>query len=75
MDYRKLLVYFKDGRVFEYAVANVIKAREHMGKIWEGGYRHVSENKLEHYGPHYLDKIVYVGDDVETNYPDKVRGT
>ena len=70
-----LNVYFKDGRVFSYDVDTSVKAREHMAKIWAGGYRHCDGTLVEWFGPHYLDKLKYVGDDATTNYPDKVQGT
>jgi hypothetical protein len=70
-----LSVYFKDGRVFAYPVASEAQAREHMGKIWAGGYRHVEAGALTWFGPHYIDKIKYQGQDVSTGYPDSVRGT
>ena len=77
-----LYVYFKDGRVFSYEVADSKKAREHMAKIRESGYRHFEESTqcLEWYLPHYIDKMKYelgsseVSKDV-TNYPSKVKGT
>lgn len=70
---RTIMVYFKDGRVFEYEVTDIAKARDHMAKIWELGYRHVKNGTLEWFGPHYLDKIKYVGDDSQTNHPDSTQ--
>lgn len=70
-----LKIYFKDGRVFSYSVDSADRARAHMAKIWESGYRSTSDGTLSWYGPHYLDKIVYTGSDVSTNYSDKVQGT
>jgi len=48
-----------------------------MAKIWEGGYRSVSDGNLTWYGPHYIDKIKYkpAKDEVLSNYPDIVCGT
>ena len=70
-----LSVYFKDGRVFSYPVCSAVQAREHMGRIWEGGYRHVEEGTLTWFGSHYIDRITYEGADVGTKYPDSVKGT
>lgn len=75
MNENLLNIYFKDGRVFSYPISDAITARAHMAKIWEGGYRSTTNDRLTWYGPHYIDKIVYTGDDATTNYPDKVRGT
>jgi len=72
---RLIVVYFKDGRIFEYEVCDMNKAREHMSKIWELGYRTVREGVLEWFGPHYIDKMKYLGDDAQTSYPDIIRGT
>lgn len=72
---RELHIYFHDGRVFYYPVADATQARAHMDKIWARGYRSTANGDLSWYGPHYLDKIVYKGDDASTNYPDQVRGT
>lgn len=72
---RYLMIYFKDGRVFSYNVSDSTRARAHMAKIWEGGYRSTADGDLTWYGPHYIDKIVYKGDDASTNFPDTVRGT
>lgn len=72
---RDLHIYFKDGRVFSYHVPDSISARAHMAKIWESGYRSTSNGALSWYGPSYIDKIVYVGDDISTNFADSVRGT
>jgi hypothetical protein len=73
----KLMIYFKDGRVFEYEVVNAVSARAHMAKIWEHGYRTVSSGDLEWYGSHYIDKIKYkpTKDEILSDYPDTVRGT
>ena len=72
-----LYIYFKDGRVFSYVVADAAQARAHMGKIWETGYRSTSDGTLQWYGPHYIDKIKYYPADNEilTIYPDACRGT
>lgn len=72
---QELLIYFKDGRVFSYKVSDSIRARAHMAKIWESGYRSTSDGNLTWYGSHYIDKIVYQGDDASSNFPDTVRGT
>ena len=73
----RLVIYFKDGRVFEYSVSKGTDARAHMSKIWETGYRSTSDGTLQWYGPHYIDKMKYIPDqdEVLSNYPDEVRGT
>lgn len=73
-----LSVYFVDGRVFEYEVKDSTTARAHMDKIYKNGYRSTASGDLDHYGPHYIDKIKYAPSDpfeVLTKYPDRVRGT
>ena len=45
----KIQVYLDDGRVFEYAVSDAAKAREHSAAIVKGGYRHNDGNTFEHY--------------------------
>jgi len=68
------------GAGFEYIIyANTkaelnAKAREHIGQIIMGGYRHCSNGILEHFMPHWIDKIKVTGD-VSTNYPDYPSGT
>ena len=60
-------IYFKNGNIYRYKVANAEKAREHADKIWTTGYRvdTSTEDNEEHtwYGPHYLDKIKWTGKD------------
>ena len=73
-----LQIYFKDGRVFSYPVESDVKAREHMEKIWDTGYRSTCDGNLTWYGRHYIDKIKYVpmeGTKLSTNFPDECRGT
>lgn len=67
-------VYLDDGRVFEYEVADSIKAREHAYAIVTTGYRHTTEEYMEHYPPHRISKVKAVGK-MHTLYPDTVRGT
>ncbi|MFW6009350.1 MAG: hypothetical protein ACOCP8_08825 [archaeon] len=50
------------------------KAREHVGKILENGYRHCSNGELIAYKPHYIDKIKAIGN-IKTDYPDISGGT
>ena len=59
----EIYIYFKNGNVFHYEVESAEKAREHADKIWSGGYRHLNGNKNEWFGPHYIDKIVWEGND------------
>ena len=59
-----ITVYFKNGNAYPYQVANAAKAREHADKIWATGYRVKTEpNVHTWYGPHYIDKITWEGDD------------
>jgi hypothetical protein len=68
-------VYMDDGRVFCYEVVDQHKAREHAAAIVRDGYRHCDGNGgLEHYPPHRILKVKLNGG-IETDYPDKVRGT
>lgn len=71
----RLMIYFHDGRVFEYNVDSAVRARAHMDKIWKYGFRSTADGDLTWYGPHYIDRIRYVGSDAASNYPDTVRGT
>lgn len=50
------------------------KAREHLGQIAVGGYRHCSNGILEWFPPHWIDKVKITGD-VSTKYPDWPSGT
>jgi hypothetical protein len=78
-------VYLKNaaGCVFEYDIMTEsekelnAKAREHIGQIWETGYRHCNneEGKLTFYPPHWIDKITATGDGISTSYPDKTSST
>lgn len=70
----KIQVYIDDGRVFEYEVKDSSKAREHTHAIILTGYRHTIKDILEHYPPHRILKVKVEGD-VNTLYPDRVRGT
>lgn len=67
-------VYLDDGRVFEYTVDSAAKAREHSYAIITTGYRHVFLGGLEHYPPHRIQKVKVLGE-IDSNYPDTVRGT
>jgi len=69
------------GTVYEYDITAKseeelgAKAREHIGQIAMQGYRHNSgTGSLTHYMPHWIDKIVVVGN-ISTGYPDKASGT
>lgn len=60
----KLQIYLKDGNVFGYEVENAWKAREHAQKIWETGLRcQTEEDEHTWYGPHWIDKIKWIGED------------
>jgi hypothetical protein len=67
-------VYLDNGVVFEYSVGSAAKAREHSHAIILTGYRHTETGILEHYPPHRISKVKVVGD-IDTVYPDNVRGT
>jgi len=55
--------------------ALTVKAREHIGQIQMGGYRHCSNNGvLEWFPPHWIDKVKVVGH-IITSYPDRMSGT
>jgi hypothetical protein len=56
-----MYVYFKNGNVYTYKVAQ--KAREHAEKIWTTGYRVKVGNRHEWFGKHYIDKICWDGED------------
>jgi hypothetical protein len=60
----QMYIYFKNGNVFTYFVEDQKKAREHAAKIWESGYRTVIEQRMEWFGPGYIDKICW---DVQEN--------
>ena len=69
------------GVVYEYDIEALsveglgAKAREHIGQISMGGYRHNDgSGSLTHYMPHWIDKVVAVGD-IPTGYPDRICGT
>lgn len=52
-----------------------VKAREHLGQIQAGGYRHCSiHSVLEWFPPHWIDKVKITGD-IITSYPDRMSGT
>ena len=59
----KIYVYFKNGNVYTYTVDSAEKAREHAEKIWTTGYRTLVGNRHEWFGPHYVDKICWDGED------------
>jgi hypothetical protein len=52
-------VYFKNGNVDVYPVESVWKAREHAEKIFNAGYRMQVGDRMEWFGPHYIDKICW----------------
>jgi len=54
-----MYIYFKNGNVFCYQVESIQKAREHADKIWNTGYRQIINNRMEWFGPHYIDKICW----------------
>jgi hypothetical protein len=56
-------VYFKNGNVYSYEVASAAKAREHAWAIWMTGYRVKVNDRHEWFGPHYIDKIAWDGED------------
>ncbi len=74
-----IAVYLNDGQVFEYDVASMAQAREHVSAIIERGYRSVqaeSPNVLTHYPPHRISKVKITGNQsISTSYTDRVRGT
>ena len=51
-----------------------VKAREHLGQIAMGGYRHCSGKALEWFPPHWIDKVKIEGE-ILTSYPDRMSGT
>lgn len=68
------------GACFEYdieeptAEALTAKAREHLGAIQQGGYRHCDNGVLEWFPPHWIDKVKIMGG-IQTNHPDRPSGT
>ena len=70
-------VYLDSGVVFEYAVPNAMKGREHAHAIITGGYRHTPDdsNDLEWYPPHRIDKVKVTGGGESTKYRDTMRAT
>lgn len=54
--------------------ALTVKAREHIGQIQMGGYRHCDGTILEWFPPHWIDKVKVVGE-ILTSYPDRMSGT
>lgn len=73
---RTVEVYIDDGRVYEYEVADVAKAREHSVAIIKDGFRcNDGEGEYEHFPPHRISKVKIAGGVVPTNYPAKARGT
>ena len=71
---KTIQIYLDNGVVFEYTVADAVKAREHSAAIVAGGYRHNDGTTFEHYPPHRILKVKVVGG-VPTNYPDTSWGT
>jgi hypothetical protein len=72
----QISVYLDDGRVYEYEVADELKAREHCSAIAATGYRHNDGTGVfEHYPPHRITKIKATGGPIATKYPDKGTGT
>jgi len=55
----KIYVYLKSGVVDVYFVESVSKAREHAWQIWHGGYRMRIKDRIEWFGPHWIDKICW----------------
>jgi hypothetical protein len=54
----KVQVYTTDGNIYEYEVESEEKARDHMDKIVESGYRRKeNENTLVWYPPQYILKV------------------
>ena len=70
-----IAVYLDTGVVREYTVKNHASAREHVAEIIKTGYRYVEGNKLTHVPPHKINKVCAEGPDINTKYPDRVRGT
>jgi len=68
------------GACYEYDIdapdedALTAKAREHVGQIAAGGYRHCAGGVLEWFPPHWVDKVKVTGG-VLTSYPDRPSGT
>lgn len=62
----KIEVYLITGNIFSYEVSCAEKAREHASKIWKEGFRVKIDNRHEWFGKHYIDKIVWDGEDDTT---------
>jgi hypothetical protein len=73
----RISVYLDDGRVFEYEVADAMKAREHVSAIIKTGYRHTAEGTadLEWYPPHRVVKVKASGAGETSAYRDQTRAT
>lgn len=69
-----IATYLDNGVVYEYDVSTPESAREHAAAIVATGYRHCADGFLTHYPPHRVSKVK-CGPGIETNYPDRVRGT
>jgi len=69
-----IMVYIDDGRVYEYDVTGIDKAREHASAICKDGYRHNAEQIFEHYPSHRILKVKVLCD-VPTLYHDRHIGT
>jgi hypothetical protein len=69
----KINVYMQDGRVFNYEVANPIKAREHAHRIVTLGWRNVVDGIMEYYPVHQVLKVTFEDpkDDLSQKYEGK----
>jgi len=54
-------IYLEDGRRFKYEVANCKKAREHMHRIVNFGWRTEEDGNLVYYPVHQVNKVVAIG--------------
>ena len=74
-------VYLDNGVVWEYEIDDPTNAkiREHMYEIVTYGYRscHFTglSDELVFYGPHRIKKVKCIHESLQTNYPDRARGT
>ena len=70
-------VYIDAGIVFQYAVSDAMKGREHAAAIIRTGYRHTPKgsNDLEWFPPHRIEKVKVIGGAESTAYRDSVRST
>ena len=74
---KTISIYMKDGRVFEYEVADASKGREHAYGIISSGYRHTSidSQDLEWYTPSSILKVKVIGGAESSQYRDTARAT